>query len=880
ALLADLESSTSHISKRPVFLPEETPYSYPTGGHTYQEVSIPPPVPPPPSAEALNGTVIDPPSHHSSQQSFGSAQKSSWSRDSSSPPPSHGEEDHVYSKAVPRLSPTEEAAPPLPSCSTTHFVQENGGSAPIKVPPPTKEKPKRNGSRGIEDVRPSVESLLDELESSVPSPTPTPSAVQNELADEQLESANQQQARISASSATRELDELMASLSDFKPSSLGSLNSEPLLDQVVEAPAPTKPAAPASPVPSLLPAQSACDSPLPLPPATLELHIVEEAGDSGVTNRSSVPATSSVGLAAPLCPSMPSPSSAQKSKSLAQEGPEPDSVIDVSASMLSSRLESLVVLSSTTVPALNPSKAASPSGDPPAPSSPKLSPITEAPSCPVSSTLESTSPQAPAVDKDPSPSPVSDHKPSTPTKSPTPPVLSSPKSSSPSPVSTKSLTPPASIKSSTPPPVSVVKSSTPSPVSLTKPTTPPISTKSLTPAHTFTKSDNQPFVTSFKAQSPPANADPKPVSSPAKEKQSEKKVEPLPSQELPVVEPSLDEALDNLLAMSFSEPERGGGKEATEVAPLQEVHEEAVLATDRSQVLPDMHSGEEEKRDLLDWIDMELKMSDDGREGTITPLTEASWMDESLTPSSCPGTPDTQLDLPLLQPSAVERISASGHIKSVIRRTKETSNVHPMYREGHHRRKLGPIIFNKSNSQDRLIEELQGKLGIGRHERWRKQQDDWLTEGVIVMSKPQRTREERPVLEVDKIIIPPESPVPQRKVILPPVTPPLSPPAPRRPLPVEEPKKPPPVKQIPPPLPPPPPPPSPPPQPPQPSTPQQPAPAPPLPAPIPEPPCPKPQSPIKKALPIMEPPLPAPKAPPTPPPPVKAPSPPPPKVLV
>ncbi|EPY78483.1 hypothetical protein CB1_001060012 [Camelus ferus] len=34
ALLADLESTTSHISKQPVFLSEETPYSYPTGNHT------------------------------------------------------------------------------------------------------------------------------------------------------------------------------------------------------------------------------------------------------------------------------------------------------------------------------------------------------------------------------------------------------------------------------------------------------------------------------------------------------------------------------------------------------------------------------------------------------------------------------------------------------------------------------------------------------------------------------------------------------------------------------------------------------------------------------------------------------------------------------
>lgn len=69
ALLADLESTTSQISKRPVFLSEETPYSIPTGGHPYQDVSAPPPVPPPPSAQALNGSLADQPdSHHSSLQ--------------------------------------------------------------------------------------------------------------------------------------------------------------------------------------------------------------------------------------------------------------------------------------------------------------------------------------------------------------------------------------------------------------------------------------------------------------------------------------------------------------------------------------------------------------------------------------------------------------------------------------------------------------------------------------------------------------------------------------------------------------------------------------------------------------------------------------------
>ncbi|XP_033475693.1 paxillin isoform X3 [Epinephelus lanceolatus] len=243
ALLADLESTTSHISKRPVFLPDETPYSIPTGGHSYQDVSVPPPVPPPPSAEALNGSLIDQPdSHHSSQQSLGSAQKSSWSRDSSSSPLSHIEEDHVYSfpnkqkssdsstaaltsamgsnlseldrlllelNAVQQSSPsfptTEEAAPPLPSCSITHY--ENGSTPDIMVSPPSQEKPKRNGTR-LDEARPTVESLLDELEGSVPSPSS--SARHSDL------DSSQQQARISASCATRELDELMASLSDFK----------------------------------------------------------------------------------------------------------------------------------------------------------------------------------------------------------------------------------------------------------------------------------------------------------------------------------------------------------------------------------------------------------------------------------------------------------------------------------------------------------------------------------------------------------------------------------------------------------------------------------------------------------------------------------------
>ncbi|XP_052545827.1 paxillin isoform X6 [Tympanuchus pallidicinctus] len=277
ALLADLESTTSHISKRPVFLTEETPYSYPTGNHTYQEIAVPPPVPPPPSSEALNGTVIDPldqwqPSvsryAHQQPQSqspiYSSSAKSSGAsapRDGlSSPSPRASEEEHVYSfpnkqksaEPSPTMTstslgsnlseldrlllelnavqhnpssgfPADEVSrsPSLPNVTGPHYVvPESSSSAGGKAAPPTKEKPKRNGGRGIEDVRPSVESLLDELESSVPSPVPAITVSQGEVSSPQRVTASQQQTRISASSATRELDELMASLSDFKTMSL------------------------------------------------------------------------------------------------------------------------------------------------------------------------------------------------------------------------------------------------------------------------------------------------------------------------------------------------------------------------------------------------------------------------------------------------------------------------------------------------------------------------------------------------------------------------------------------------------------------------------------------------------------------------------------
>ncbi|XP_017365715.1 paxillin isoform X5 [Cebus imitator] len=281
ALLADLESTTSHISKRPVFLSEETPYSYPTGNHTYQEIAVPPPVPPPPSSEALNGTILDPldqwqPSGsrfiHQQPQSpspvYGSSAKTSSASNPqdgvSSPCSRVGEEEHVYSfpnkqksaepsptimstslgsnlseldrlllelNAVQHNSPgfpADEANsnPPLPGALSPHYgVPENNSPLGGKAGPLTKEKPKRNGGRGLEDVRPSVESLLDELESSVPSPVPAITVNQGEMSSPQRVTSSQQQTRISASSATRELDELMASLSDFKFMTQGKTGS-------------------------------------------------------------------------------------------------------------------------------------------------------------------------------------------------------------------------------------------------------------------------------------------------------------------------------------------------------------------------------------------------------------------------------------------------------------------------------------------------------------------------------------------------------------------------------------------------------------------------------------------------------------------------------
>ncbi|XP_016356476.1 proline-rich protein 36-like [Sinocyclocheilus anshuiensis] len=761
ALLADLESSTAHISKCPVFLPEETPYSYPTGGHLFQDDSPLPPLPPPPSAEALNGSLSpQQDSQHSSQQSLGSAHKSTLSRDSS-PPASHTEEDHVYSfpnkqkhsdssaaamtsalgsnlseldrlllelsavqQNAPSYSTTEDAAPPLPPCSVAHYIQENGAHPGITLTPAAQDRPQRNDTKGTEDGRPTVESLLNELESSVPSPTPSPCALTSKLTDGQVDTASEQQGRISATSATRELDELMACLSDFKvqsnPSSLGSLNSELMFEQtttiaVIHPPPTTAVSKSLSPT---LPADPSRYCPGLSPPLNFELHIVEDSGEPGAA-----PPPLSV-VPKPSSRLSPPVASSPHFSSVPDLGL--DTSIEVSASLLSSQVESLVVLSQTIT-----TTSTSGGGD--------ICSIREgSPSAKLTSTgLKSYSPII---------------KSSSPTSAPV--VSRTNERVSP-------LLTPASIdlylSSSEAKPMSPVSSLPRS----------PLPTVSESPSLSLPKAVSPPLILSSSSSLVvPKSPSPKPSSGQPDSAVSLKTLPPT-GLESATYEPSLDDALDKLLAMSFSMPENeapitasAASRLASEVQP--EVYEETIVVVDRSNIHPDTHTESEigdglledqsDCRSDLDWADMELKMAYEGPDGSLTPMTEASWMDDSLTPSSCPGTPDAQMDLPMLHMAGtMDRISASGHIKSVIRRTKEIQNVHPMYRDGLIRRKMGPLIFHKSNSQDRLIEELQGKLGIARKDRPKKQQpDDWLTEGVIVMSNPKRSREDHN-REVDKV---------------------------------------------------------------------------------------------------------------------------------
>lgn len=220
------------------------------------------------------------------------------------------------------------------------------------------------------------------------------------------------------------------------------------------------------------------------------------------------------------------------------------------------------------------------------------------------------------------------------------------------------------------------------------------SVERVSPSHTLHKPSSPPETANnvstphlgLKTPSPiPVSASPPPSSSSS--------VPPLPAFSSPAVdsgpsplslmEPSLDEALDKLLAISFAQSHMSSPHQKVEVSCQEEVQEELILPVDRSSVRPDTFASTtitDESVDGngdLDWADEELSMSfHDGMDGSMTPfterpftdgsmtpLTEVSWMDESMTPSSCPGTPEAALDLPLLQTPTMDRVSASGHVR-------------------------------------------------------------------------------------------------------------------------------------------------------------------------------------------------------------------------
>ncbi|XP_047615796.1 paxillin isoform X3 [Phacochoerus africanus] len=641
ALLADLESTTSHISKRPVFLSEETPYSYPTGNHTYQEIAVPPPVPPPPSSEALNGSVLDPidqwqPSTsrfiHQQPQApspvYGSSAKTSSSSNPqdgiSLPCPRASEEEHVYSfpnkqksaepsptvmssslgsnlSELDRLLlelnavqhnapgfPTDEAnsSPPLPGALSPHYgVLEHNSSLGGKAGPVTKEKPKRNGGRGLEDVRPSVESLLDELESSVPSPVPAITVNQGEMNSPQRVTSSQQQTRISASSATRELDELMASLSDFKTSSSAvALSSPGLLSS--SAPSTHHMLPPPAPPPSP-PRPSVFLPPAGKPPTRGPGHTPEVVCTEDSDNLAQ-------GLVPPVAPSW---------LDLAGFGVTPDTPNSRSPSMEGS-LGPLGTESQAHIWRDPPNLVCELS---------RASPGNILPHTGCVGPQESGDPQLPSANP-------------------------------------------------------------------------------LCQGEAMAATQGRPWG-------------------------------------LEVVRPKTPQGA---------------------MPSIQQVSEPTLVAADRQAVFPDTWS-----------LPKERGQQERARPGPGEQLGGETPMGGSLvrpiqglkTPRTPEGTTETasearreQLELPhavvMDTPNTTERISTSGQIRSVIRRSRETGHAHPMSREPSPRRRLDPATLSRTPSQERLIAELQGRLGIQPEveEATEASAEDWLTEGVIITVQPRGRR--------------------------------------------------------------------------------------------------------------------------------------------
>lgn len=97
---------------------------------------------------------------------------------------------------------------------------------------------------------------------------------------------------------------------------------------------------------------------------------------------------------------------------------------------------------------------------------------------------------------------------------------------------------------------------------------------------------------------------------------------------------------------------------------------------------------------------------------------------------------------PSVAQTALTALPSHPQIRSVIRRSRETGHVHPMSREPSPRRRLDPATLSRTPSQEQLIAELQGRLGIQleAEEVAGASAQDWLTEGVVITVQPRGRR--------------------------------------------------------------------------------------------------------------------------------------------
>nr|XP_032619056.1 transforming growth factor beta-1-induced transcript 1 protein-like isoform X2 [Chelonoidis abingdonii] len=226
ALLADLETTTSHISKRPVLLTDSGAAHAKELGQDGMPESRPPPPPYNPQQQAMS---VDPPPV--------------------SAPPSGGDKEHLYSTVCKPRSPRpkEPAAPPFSSSSGVL------GAGLCEL------------DRLLQELNATQFNITDEIMSQFPTNKSPDGEKWKEKPEDAGEGVSPSRSagstpppvKPSATSATLELDKLMASLSDFRvQSNLPGVSAAP-------PPAPTRVSLAQQPVVS-----SVCPSPSgPPPPA-------------------------------------------------------------------------------------------------------------------------------------------------------------------------------------------------------------------------------------------------------------------------------------------------------------------------------------------------------------------------------------------------------------------------------------------------------------------------------------------------------------------------------------------------------------------------------------------------------------------------------------